>query len=71
MYDFHRFEDVFEDLDHTYSDKQIKSIESNRRLLQGTLFIDRVLKLLDIKRGKPPSNHNNSKHGTRGLTLNQ
>jgi hypothetical protein len=50
MFNYQHFDEVFSfDPGCSYDEDAIHSIEANRKVLQG-LFIDRVLKLLGIKR---------------------
>jgi hypothetical protein len=52
MFNYHNFNEVFSfEPGCSYDEDAIRSIEANRKVLQG-LFIDRVLKLLGIKRRK-------------------
>jgi hypothetical protein len=52
MFNYQNFDDVFGvDTEGTYGDKTILVIEGNRKKLEG-LFIDRIMKLLGIKRRK-------------------
>ena len=50
MFNYHHFDEVFAfDPGCSYDEDAIHGIEENRKALQG-LFVDRVLKLLGIKR---------------------
>lgn len=50
IFDYHNFEEVFEfDPDCAYDEDTIATIEQNRKDLEG-LFIERVMKILGIKR---------------------
>lgn len=52
MFNYHVFNEVFSfDPRCSYDEDAIHSIEAKRKTLQG-LFVDRVLKLLGIKRRK-------------------
>jgi len=50
MFDFHDFDQVFEfDTNLSYDSESVAGIEADRKTLEG-LFIDKVLKLIGIKR---------------------
>ncbi len=50
MFNYHDFDDIFDfDSNYSYDSAVVEAIESHRKRLEG-LFIDKVLKLLDIKR---------------------
>lgn len=50
MYNYRIFEDVFDfTLDTSYSRKQVEAIEGYRKQFEG-LFVDKVLKLIGIKK---------------------
>ncbi len=50
MFDYREFEEVFDfNAQYSYDSSVVETIEANRRALEG-LFVDRVLKLNDIKR---------------------
>ena len=50
MFDYRNFDEVFEfDPEYSYDSSTVESIEANRRSLEG-LFVDKIFKLLDIKR---------------------
>jgi hypothetical protein len=52
MFNYQNFDEVFNfDPDISYDEDTVSEIESNRKLLEG-LFIERVIKLLGIKRRK-------------------
>lgn len=52
MFDYNNFEDVFAfNPNYSYESSEVETIETNRRKLEG-LFVDKVLKALDIKRRK-------------------
>lgn len=52
MFDYNSFEDVFDfNPSYSYDSSEVETIETNRRKLEG-LFVDKVLKALDIKRRK-------------------
>jgi hypothetical protein len=52
MFDYNNFEDVFAfNPSYSYESSEVETIETNRRKLEG-LFVDKVLKALDIKRRK-------------------
>jgi hypothetical protein len=52
MFDISNFDDVFGfDLNYSYDAETVESIEQHRIAFEG-LFVDRVLKLLSIKRRK-------------------
>jgi len=54
MFNFRNFDEVFDfDVNISYSDATVREIESNRKKLEG-IFIDRVLKLLAVKRREFP-----------------
>jgi hypothetical protein len=55
MFDITNFDDVFGfDPKYSYSAEAVESIEQHRAAFEG-LFVDRVLKLLGIKRRKSAS----------------
>jgi hypothetical protein len=55
MFDISNFDDVFEfDKKYSYAAETVESIEQRRIAFEG-LFVDRVLKLLSIKRRKSAS----------------
>lgn len=57
MFDFRNFDDIFEfDTAYAYDQKDAEDIETCRKQLEG-LFLDKVLKLLGIKRGNNPLEH--------------
>lgn len=50
MFDYRNFDDAFDfDVKYSYDSSAIENIERNRRSL-GDLFVDKVLKLIGIKR---------------------
>jgi hypothetical protein len=50
MFNYQNFEEVFDfDPECSYDEDSVHEIETNRKSIEG-LFIDRVLKLLQIKR---------------------
>lgn len=50
MYNYHVFSDVFDfNLSNSYSRKQVEAIEGCRKKFEG-LFVDKVLKLVGIKK---------------------
>ena len=50
MFDYRNFDEIFQfDPGFKYDSSAIETIEANRRSLEG-LFIDKIFKLLDIKR---------------------
>lgn len=50
MFNYKNFEGVFDfGPDCSYEDDDVRTIEKNRRALEG-LFIDKVMKMLGIKR---------------------
>jgi len=52
MFDYNNFDDVFAfNLSYSYDPSEVETIEANRRKLEG-LFVDKVLRALDIKRRK-------------------
>ena len=52
MFDYNNFDEVFAfNPSYTYDPSEVESIDINRRRLEG-LFVDKVLKALDIKRRK-------------------
>ncbi len=52
MLNFNNFEEVFYfNPDYSYDEEMVVEIENNRKEIQG-LFIDRVMKLMGIKRRK-------------------
>ena len=55
IFNYHNFDEVFAfNLDCSYDDETIATIEHNRKDLEG-LFIERVMKALGIKRRTLPS----------------
>jgi hypothetical protein len=56
MFDYTNFSDVFSfNQSYSYDQSTVEGIEARRKSLEG-LFVDRVLKLLDIKRRESPAN---------------
>jgi hypothetical protein len=52
MFDYNNFEEVFSfNPNYSYDSSEVETIEANRRKLEG-LFVDKVLRALDIKRRK-------------------
>jgi hypothetical protein len=52
MFNYQNFDDVFNfNKEYSYTAVAVETIEANRRSLEG-LFVDKILKLLDIKRRK-------------------
>lgn len=52
MFDYRNFDDTFDfDPGYSYDTSAVESIERNRSSLEG-LFVDKVLKLIGIKRRK-------------------
>jgi hypothetical protein len=50
MLDYRNFDEVFQfDTGFSYDASTVEAIEANRRSLEG-LFIDKIFKLLDLKR---------------------
>lgn len=50
MLDYHNFDEVFQfEPGFSYDSSTVETIEANRTSLEG-LFIDKIFKLLDIKR---------------------
>ncbi len=51
---FNNFDEVFDfNPDYSYDEEMVLEIENNRKGIQG-LFIDRIMKLMGIKRRKEP-----------------
>jgi hypothetical protein len=52
MFNYQNFDDVFNfNPEYSYTAVAVETVEANRRTLEG-LFVDRILKFLDIKRRK-------------------
>jgi protein ELYS len=52
MFNYQNFDDVFNfNKEYSYTAVAVETIEANRRSLEG-LFVDKIFKLLDIKRRK-------------------
>jgi len=57
MFSYHNFDEVFSfDPECTYDEDTVAEIEDNRKRLEG-LFIEKVMKLLGIKRRELSINH--------------
>ncbi|KAI9743245.1 MAG: hypothetical protein M1818_003091 [Claussenomyces sp. TS43310] len=55
MFDFRNFDEVFAfEPEYTYDQSEVEKIDEHRTALEGLLFVDLVLKLLELKR---PSKH--------------